>query len=336
MRIAVIAPPYKPIPLSGYGGIERVIHSLVEQLVASGHEVTLFAVAGSRCSGSMVQIPLPEGTMALSGLRRKSDACSEETLYQAMLQHLGSRPVDVIHDWSFQNLFVQRHPERVPFLISTCIPPEPGSSRPNLVACSRAHASLCGGSTRFVHYGLDLERWNYSLEKNGHMIHIAKIARYKAQHLAVRASRAAGKNLVLAGNVEDPLYYYAMIKPLLWISPRVSYLGEVQGTNQHLLHASALVQTPRWFDAFPRVVLEALASATPVIAFAEGGIPEQIEPGVNGFLCGSLDEMVSAMENVDQIKPRDCRDYAQEHFSLPLMAARYLDLYRQVCDGERW
>lgn len=336
MRIAVISTVYKATPPEGYGGIERVVYTLAEQLVRDGHDVTLFGTSGSYCSGNTMAIPSYDPLKAPTGIKTESDAISEEPLYEKMQEYLREHPVDLIHDWSFQNFYVLRHPEKFPFVISTCIPPLPDYQRPNLVACSRAHAALLGESTRYVYYGLDLNEWKFNYSKKRHFIHISKIAKYKAQHLAIRIARKAGKKLILAGNVEDRLYYYSIIKPLLWISSDIDYIGEIQGTNDHLLEAAALIQTPRWFDAFPLVILEAFASGTPVISFAEGGIPEQIVDGVNGFLCKTSNDLASAMERVLEINPRDCRAYAEEHFSVKRMADDYAELYQRVIDGESW
>ena len=168
------------------------------------------------------------------------------------------------------------------------------------------------------------------------MIHISKIARYKAQHLAIEAARSLKQELWVAGNIEDAWYYHTRIKPLLWVSPTVKYIGEIQGTAKYLKEAKALIQTPRWFDAFPLVVLEALACGTPVIAFSEGGIPEQIVDGKTGFLCKNVDELTEAMKNIDQINPEDCRRYAEEHFTIERMSRDYVDLYRQVINGKKW
>jgi glycosyltransferase involved in cell wall biosynthesis len=336
MKIVVISTVFKKTPPDGYGGIERVVHLLVEELVRQGHDVTLFATPGSRCSGTIMEVPGYDPDQAPSGIRKKSDALSEEPLYEALQDYLGSHSIDVIHDWSFQNLFVLRHPERVPFVISTCIPPSPGYRRPNLVACSRAHAALCGQGSRHVYYGLDLDNWGFSLTKKDHFIHISKIAPYKGQHLAVLAARKGRRKLVLAGNIENRLYYYSMVKPLLWLSTGISHIGEISGTEGHLRDAAALIQTPRWFDAFPLVILESFASGTPVIAFPEGGIPEQIMPGVNGYLCSTVEELADAMENIGALQPKICREYAREHFSVQRMAKDYCALYEQVMQGEVW
>ena len=336
MRVAVVSSMYRKTPPEGYGGIERIIYILVEELVRQGHEVTLFAVPGSCSSARLIEIPGYDSSSPPTGLKKDSDARSEEFLYEVMREFLRTHPVEVIHDWSFENLFVQRHPEKFPFVISTCIQPWPGYQRPNLVACSRAHASLCGSSTLSVYYGLNLDNWHYSYEKKSHFIQLAKIARYKGQHLAVLAARKAGRGLFLAGRIEDRLYHYFLINPLIWFSPGISFLGEIQDPNQYLKEAAALVQTPLRFDPFPLVVLEALAAATPVIAFEQGGIPEQIVDGVNGFLCKTFDDLISAMGRIEEIKPKDCRAVAEEYFSVRRMARDYIELYQRVNDGESW
>ena len=337
MRIAVVSIMFKQTPPPAYGGIERVVYNLVEALVRGGHEVVMFATPGSYCSGKTVVVPAYDPARAPSGIIKKSDAVSEEPLYETMREYLRENPVDVIHDWSFDSLFVRRHPEAFPFVVSTCIPPPPDFRRRNLVACSRAHARLCGGTTKHVYYGLDLENYRYDFEKEDHFIHISKIARYKGQHLAILAAVRSGKRLAIAGNVEDKPYYYGVIKPLtLLFSGHARYLGELHGTNDHLRRARALIQTPRWFDAFPLVILEAFASGTPVIALGEGGIPEQIDPGINGYLCKSTGDIADAMENIGRIDPRICRQYAEERYRAERMAADYINLYHQVRDGDGW
>jgi hypothetical protein len=336
MKIAVVSIVYKPTPPTGYGGIERVVHTLVEELVRQGHEVTLFGTPGSYCSGTTIEVAGYDPSKAPSGITHKSDAISEEPLYHAMADYLGSHPVDVIHDWSFQNLFVLRHRDAFPFVISSCIPIPAGFQRPNLVGASRAHAAHCGGATKYVHFGIDLDKYQYSYAKKEYFVHIAKIARYKGQHLAVLALRRAKQRLLIAGNVEDRLYFNAVLRPLLWVARNASYIGEIQGTSGLLREALALVQTPQWLDTFPFVILEAFASATPVISFRKGGVPEQIVHGVNGFLCDSVGDMAEAAWNIRSIRPQDCRAYAEEHFSSTRMARDYLDLYTRVADGEAW
>lgn len=336
MRILVVTSVYNSTPPIGYGGIQRVVHYLTEALARMGHEVTLMAPPRSWCTGRTIHVEAYDPDRPWTAIHSQDNLLSEEPLYEAMLDFLNKERVDVIHDWSFQNLFVRRHPEYTPFVVSTCIPPTPEYARDNLVACSAAHAHLIGGSTRHVHYGLPLKDWRFETRKTAPPIHIAKIARYKAQHLAMMAAVLAWSPLIIAGNVEGQRYYNFLFRPLLQISPGVRHIGEIRGTEEHLLKAAALVQTPRWFDCFPLVVLEALASATPVVALAAGGVPEQVKHGETGFLCHSFGDLVSAFRHIDEIDPAACRRDAEERFSDEVMARNYVALYQQVLDGERW
>lgn len=336
MRILVVSTVYNSTPPTGYGGIQRVVHYLNEGLAALGHELILLAPPKSWCQGRTIHVDAYDPGRPWKEVRGEEDLLSEEPLYEAMKAFLDKEEVDVIHDWSFFNLYVRRHPERAPFVISTCIPPGEGYQRPNLVASCSAHARLIGGSTRYVHYGLPLSNWPHEAVKRSPPIHIAKIARIKAQHMAVLAAMKAGSELDVAGNVENRLYYNLVMRPLFLLASRVRYLGEINGTREHLLKAKALIQTPRWFDCFPLVVLEALASATPVIALPAGGVPEQVKHGETGFLCQNVSELAEAIERLDEIDPMACRSDAEARFSNLVMAREYLSLYQQAIDGAQW
>ncbi len=337
LRIAMISTVYKQTPPVGYGGIERVAHTLTQELVARGHEVTLFATPGSHCAGTTIEVQGYDPSASPSGIHSQSAFLSEEPLFAAMAEHIKPGRFDVIHDFSFGNLFVSRHPERTPYVISACIPTDHAAApRHNVVACSAAHAKHIGNGARFVHYGLNLSDWPACYEKRAHLVHIAKIAPYKGQHEGAIAAALAGKELRLVGNVESALYFRSVVRPLTWMLPSVSYHGETASTRDQLLPAAALVQTPKWFDAFPLIILEAMACGTPVVAYGEGGVPEQIEQGVNGFVCHGIRELAEMMRHVAEIDPRACRRHAEAHFTVARLADEYCDLYARVMDGASW
>ncbi len=336
MKIAVVSIPYRTTPPSGYGGIERVVYEFVEELVRQGHEIVLFATPGSYCSGITVEVPEYDPDKAPSGMAKGSKGVSEEPLYKVMRDYLDRNPVDLIHDWSFENLFVLKHLDAFPFLISTCIPPIEGTKKPNMVAASKAHSELFNPPIPFVHYGLNLENYPFQKLKNQPMIHIAKIAAYKGQHLALLASFIARENIILAGNVEDKVYFRAVINPMVKLLPTAEYIGEIPGTVEYLKSARALIQTPRWFDVLPLVILESLACGTPVVSLNKGGIPEQIDHGVNGFLCDSFKELILFMKEVDSIKPENCRETAEKKFNVKRMVQEYVNLYNKVINGAGW
>lgn len=336
MRILVISTVYNSTPPVGYGGIQRVVHYLTEALVELGHDVILMAPPRSHCSGLTVHVDAYDPDHPWGAIKGEDDLLSEEPLYEAMREFLDHEQVDVIHDWSFQNLFVRRYPDQVPFVISTCIPPAVNYSRQNCVASCKAHAKLIADKTKHVYYGLPLKNWPFETKKKTPVIHIAKIARYKAQHLAILAAIKSRSKLIIAGNIESQLYYNIAIRPLVMLDSNISYIGEIDGTQKQLLEAKALIQTPRWFDCFPLVILEALSSATPVIALSAGGVPEQIKQGETGFLCENIQDLTEAFKQIDSIDPAACRADAEARFSNTVMAQGYLELYQQVIEGETW
>ena len=176
MKIAVVSSIFKTTPPQGYGGIERVVYFLTEELIRQGNEVVLFGLPGSYCSSKTVEVSGYNPSRMPSGIKRKSEEINEEFLYITMKEYLNSNPVDIIHDWSFQNTFVLRHPEAFPFVISTCVPHFPDYERPNLVACSEAHAMLCGGFSKKVLFGLKLCYFNVFFFKKDFFIHLTNIA----------------------------------------------------------------------------------------------------------------------------------------------------------------
>lgn len=337
MRIGVLSTVYHRTPPEGYGGISRVVHYLAEELVALGHDVTLFATPGSRTSGRLVEVKAYRPELERSGIYKRSQALSEEPVYEALAAYLERHPLDVIHDWTFQNLFVTRHPERVPFVVSLCVPGQfPGASQVNRVACSKALAEFFGGTTRYVVYGVPLGRYRFEERKKAHFVHLAKIARYKAQHEAILAARRVGARLFLVGNVEKKSYYYTRVRPLLALSPDVRFVGETKDPGAWMRDARALIQTPRFLDALPLATLESLASGTPVIAYDAGGVKEAVKTGITGFLAEDVDGLAAAMERIDEIDPRTCRDYAATYLSAERMARDYVALYERAAAGETW
>lgn len=334
MRVAVISTVNLPTPPVGYGGIERLVHIFVEELIRQGHDVTLFGRPGSSCSGRTIEVQEYADEAQTSGGRVLID---EEALYRSVRQYVDTERPDVIHDWSLGGLFVNRHPDAVPFVVSTCVPQPSSYDQANVVAASAAHAaSLRGGKVPFVRFGIDVDRMPFFPNGGPRLAHVAKIARYKAQHLSMIASALARMPIDIVGNVEGQRYNRLVVNPLATMLPNVRLTGESLDVDATLGGALALVLTPRWFETFPLVSLQSMAAGTPVVTLATGGLPEQIEPGVNGFIATGLMELVKYLPRVREIDRAKCRALAMERFHVSRMVREYVQLYDQVRDGARW
>jgi glycosyltransferase involved in cell wall biosynthesis len=334
LRIAVISTVNRATPPLGYGGIERVVHVFAEELVRQGHDVTVFGRPGSRSSGRVIAVGGYSCEREVSGGRDRLD---EEMLYDSVRAFVDAEPPDVIHDWSLRNLFVNRHPDAVPFIASTCIPQPEGYDQANVVAASAAHAAILkDGTVPFVHYGIEVEKVRFSARSGPRLVHLSKIAAYKGQHLAMLAAALARRPLDVVGNVEGQRYYNYLVRPLAAMLPGIRLIGETNEPEKTLGDALALVQAPRWFEIFPLVSLQALAAGTPVVSLRAGGLDEQIEPGVNGFLADGVLGFAEAMRGVSGLSRAACRDIARDRFDVQRMVGNYLALYARVMAGDRW
>src|SRR5262249_2948675 len=147
---------------------------------------------------------------------------SEESLCRAVEAFLATEQLDVLHDWSLENLFVNRHPDAVPFIVSTCIPQSEDYTQNNVVADSAAHAAtLKGGEVPYVHFGLDVPNIPWSPEGGARIVHVAKISWYKGQHRSMLAAAMARCPLDVVGNIEGRRYANWVVNPLAALLPNV-------------------------------------------------------------------------------------------------------------------
>jgi glycosyltransferase involved in cell wall biosynthesis len=334
LRIGVISTVNLPTPPVGYGGIERVVHAFVEELIRQGHHVTMFARPNSHCSGETIEVAGYGQSRAVSGGRHRLD---EEALAEAVEAYVGREKLDVLHDWSLENIFVNRRPEALPFVVSTCVPQAPSYAQRNVIADSAAHAAtLKGGTVPFVHFGIDVSKVPWSPTGGTRLVQVAKISWYKGQDVAMLAAALARRPLDVIGNEEGRRYGRFLVRPMAALLPNVRLLGETRDVEGVLAGARALVLAPRWFETYPLVSMQALCAGTPVVALDSGGLDEQIRHGENGFLARNVFELARAMRDVDQISRQRCRDMAVEQFDVRHMVRRYLELYARVMDGETW
>ncbi|MEO1064162.1 MAG: glycosyltransferase family 4 protein [Actinomycetota bacterium] len=336
MRIALIAPPWLPVPPPGYGGTELVIDLLARGLVAAGHDVTLATVGTSTCPvRRRHRYDVPQWTAA-------GDTTVLRELAHVTWAYGDLGAVDVVHDHTLVGPFVGALAgHRVvttnhgPFRSSDVrqvfcsYPPEV-----SVVAISHDQASAHDGPiAAVIHHGVDVESYRADARRGDYLLFLGRMHPDKGTHLAIEVARRSGRPLRIAAKLrerQEHAYYDDVVRPLL--DEDVQYVGEADrcAKRELLAGAAALVNPIRWPEPFGLVMAEALASGTPVITTPMGAAPEIVDDGVTGFLCDDVDEMVAAVAAVDGLDRRACRRAAEQRFSIERMTRDHVRLYRRI------
>ena len=343
MRIAMIAPVWIPIPPEGYGGIERVLALLVDELVREGHDVTLFAAGPCRTMARQV-----------SSLEEAPTEQMGETLFDAY--HVGQAyrdiaggEYDVVHDHAgflgpaFAGLIPQPvvHTLHGPFTRDTRMFYEAFKDDCYYVAISQRQKE-CGPDLNYlgvVPNAVDIEELSYSGEKDDYLVYVSRICEAKGTEQAILLAMEKGQRILLAGKIDeggDREYFDRCIRPHI-DGERVVYLGEVSSQEKVrvLQRARAFLFPIQWEEPFGLVMVEAMACGTPVLATHWGAVPEVVEHGVTGFLADSPAGLLEYFDRLDELDPLACRKEAEERFSPAVMAASYLDIYRRAIELHR-
>jgi glycosyltransferase involved in cell wall biosynthesis len=345
LRVAVLAPPWLTVPPGGYGGIESVVALLCEQLVANGHDVTLFAAPGSR-SSARVRSPLrrahPDDIgRALYEVDHVARAFSEIDAARVRGQ-----PFDVVHDQCGHAALAMADRLSTPMVhtIHGCFDRDAldfyteHGHKATLVGISRSQIAQAPAALRHspvVPNPVTVERRSLERDRGDYLLWIGRMTTEKGPHRAIAAARMAGRRLVLAGPVQpgQEAFFAAEVQPHL-DDPAIDYVGEVGGQTKIDLfaRAAALLMPIRWSEPFGMVMIEALACGTPVLAFPEGAATEIIQHGVNGRLVADEREMAAAVRELGHITATDCRASVASRYGASAVAAGYEAVYRSRID----
>lgn len=336
MKIAMLAPISWRTPPRHYGPWELVTSQLTEALLALGVDVTLFATADSLTAGRLEAV-VPGGYSERPDL----DAKVMEILHISNVFEK-AHDFDIIHNQAdfmplaFSRLVQTPIVTTIHGFSSERIVPvfKRYEDRVDYVAISDAdrHADLKYAAT--IHHGIPMEDFPFDADGSDDLLFFGRMHPDKGAGEAIRAARAAGRRLVMAGIVQDAGYFDREVAPFI-DGESVVYLGAVGGSarTSALGHARALLHLIDFEEPFGLSVVEAMACGTPVIAYRRGSMAELIENGVTGFLVDSFDEAVAAIDRIETINRATCRDHAKKRFSVDRMANAYLHLYRQIQEG---
>jgi glycosyltransferase involved in cell wall biosynthesis len=346
MRIAQVAPLYEPVPPVLYGGTERVVSFLTEELVRRGHDVTLFASGDSTTAARLV---------AVTKHAVRVDAANREDLNAAHVRQLGmvfgnADAFDVIHCHVDFQAFPFTRLVRPPVVHTVhgrldlpYLEPVFGEFRDvPIVSISDAQraplAALRPTWAGTVYHGIPLALYPFRRGPGRYLAFLGRIAPEKRPEVAIEVAVRAGLPLKIAAKVDavDRLFFEQRVRPLL-DHPLVEFVGEIDDREKarFLGDAIALLFPIDWPEPFGLVMIEAMACGTPVVASRCGSVPEVVTPGRTGFIADTVDGLVDAVTRVHQIDRAECRRHAERRFSVARMADGYEAVFERLCAPAR-
>jgi glycosyltransferase involved in cell wall biosynthesis len=342
VRILLIMDPLIPVPPQHYGGIERVVADLANELVHRGHSVTLWAAPGSRTDGAIEPFGR-EGEWTQWSNARNTFVVSARFL---------RRPYsyDLVHNFgrlAYLTTILSRDLPKVQTYMRRVNPQNMrraaslGARRLQYTAVSAAIRDTGdpgGGSWSVIYNCASPEKYTCRTNvdaRTAPLVFLGRLERCKGAHNAIEVARRLNRQLILAGNVsnlpEERDYFHAEIEPAIDGS-LVSYVGPVDDRQKDALlgRAAALLLPIEWEEPFPVVLPESLLCGTPVIAFRRGGVPEGIDEGVTGFVCDTVEQMMTGVCRLGEIDRGVCRTTAERRFSRQAIVNDYEQLYQRL------
>jgi len=342
MRIAQIAPLVESVPPTLYGGTERVVSWLTEQLLAMGHEVTLFA-SGDSVTGAELEPVVPRAL-------RLADIHDSTPYNIIMLDKVAARQqeFDILHfhvDFFHYPLFRSLAHKTVTTLhgrqdlpglrdIHIAFPHMPLVSISDHQRKPLPPANWMGT----VYHGLPENLLHEGTGEGGYLAFLGRICADKGILPAIEISRRAGLALKVAAKVDpaDQKYFDEQVKPVLALSPHVEFIGEINdGQKQDFLgRARALLFPISWPEPFGLVMIEAMACGTPVVAFNSGSVLEVMDDGLTGYVVDDVAGAVAAVKKLDRLFRPSIRSRFEERFSAGAMARDYLNIYKRLANSD--
>jgi glycosyltransferase involved in cell wall biosynthesis len=339
MKILIIMDPGILVPPKGYGGHERLVALFAGEYCRLGHEVHLLVTSGSYIDGCTMHAFGKEGFPP-----KKSDALKAiPSAWLFLLKHRNK--FDFIHNFgrlvyllpvlnntvrkimtygreiSNRNIqYINKLPNRN-ITFTGC--------SDNLV--SRGSVA---GKWRTIYNAIDFNKYELkdTVREDAPLIFLGRIERVKGCHTAIAVAKATNNQLIIAGNIsplkDEQEYFRQEIAPHI-DSKQIVYIGQVNDAqkNEYLGQSKALLFTIEWDEPFGIVMIESMACGTPVIAFNRGSVSEVVDEGISGYKVNSIEDMKKAVQRVDIINRRKCREQAEKRFDVKVIAGEYLNLF---------
>ena len=338
MKIAQVSPLYESVPPKMYGGTERVVSFLTEELVAQGQDVTLFASGDSQTSAKLI----PGSKTALRLSKNSVDYLAHHIAMLDDVMRMAPE-FDVIHF----------HIDYMHFPLSRyCSLPSITTLHgrldlPDLIPVYRRYADAPVISISMaqrkplplanwianVPHGLPADLLTFNPKAGDYLAFLGRISPEKRVDRAIEIAKRAGMPLKIAAKIDnaDRAYYESTIKPLMG-DPNIEFIGEIgeDQKSEFLGNAYAYLFPIDWPEPFGLTMIEAMACGTPTIAFNRGSVPEVMQEGLTGFIVNDMDEAVAAVEKIESIERIACRNVFEKRVTATHMAERYVQIYQSM------
>jgi glycosyltransferase involved in cell wall biosynthesis len=339
VKIAQIAPVVERIPPKKYGGTERVVYDLTEELVKRGHDVTLFASGDSITSAKLHSIyPRSIREAKLKDIY----GSNIWTLFNIGEAYSLQDEFDIIHDHNGHISLPTANMATTPVIMTNHGPFTAENrhifkklNKPYIATISNAQAIVPGlNYIGTVYNGLKLDDYPFSAEHDGYLLFVGRISMEKGVHNAIELALNLNIPLIIAAKLDDvdKPYFKTYIEP--YLSEKITWIGEVDQAERNRLMSRAMcfIHAITWREPFGLTLIEAMACGCPVIATNLGSIPEIVVQGRTGFIVTTVEDMIDSVLAIDTIDRAECRRHALENFNAAKMTDGYEKAYQEVLD----